>query len=147
MGIKLQGTNVIVEVQGLPRDAAARQSGRSACTHHGRQPSAWTHPHWQLPRYESPVHVVRGRGAPGQAAPGTGFLLLYNSCFNLTLVKEMDHFAACVLYRHILNPKQEEGGLTGHLVITASMVGFSLTQLHDILSVVGSSPDPRDNQE
>lgn len=37
------------------------------------------------------------------------------------LLQEMDHFAACVLYRHILNPKQEEGGLTGHLVITASM--------------------------
>eukprot|EP00091_Calanus_sinicus_P021179 TRINITY_DN6146_c0_g1_i1.p1 TRINITY_DN6146_c0_g1~~TRINITY_DN6146_c0_g1_i1.p1 ORF type:complete len:216 (+),score=55.89 TRINITY_DN6146_c0_g1_i1:193-840(+) len=37
------------------------------------------------------------------------------------LVQDMDHFAAVVVYKHILNPMQNPEGLSAHAVVTARM--------------------------
>jgi len=37
------------------------------------------------------------------------------------LIQDMDHFAAVVVYKHILNPTQDPEGLSAHAVVTARM--------------------------
>jgi len=37
------------------------------------------------------------------------------------LIQDMDHFAAVVVYKHILNPLQDPDGLSAHTVVTARM--------------------------
>jgi len=37
------------------------------------------------------------------------------------LIQDMDHFAACVVYKHILNPLQPSEGPSAHAVVTARM--------------------------